>query len=338
MAYAGAEGETERQMADVLHFELPEGRLHAAYGTLAAVLNAGTKDYRLSTANRLWGQNTYPFHDEYLATTRDQYRAELARIDFAQTEQARQTINAWVEKQTAGKIADLIPPGVLEPITRLVLTNAVYFKGNWADEFPKGATEEADFHVTSDKTTRVPLMHQTDEFGYAESDGLQVLAMPYAGRDLSMVVLLPTDADGLADLEKRLTAENLASWTSGLGERKVRVFLPRFKMTSEFSLKETLQALGMTLPFSETEADFSGISSAEELMISAVVHKAYVEVNEQGTEAAAASAVLIAPRSAPFERPEQPPVFRADHPFVFLIRDNRTGAILFLGRVVNPRA
>ena len=340
MAWAGAEGETQRQMAGVLHLQkakapIPEDQLHEAFGTLSASLNSQSKNYQLSMANRLWGQKTYPFHPQYLETTRDSYGAELASIDFRQSEAARQTINDWIAEQTSGRIENLIPPGVLNAMTRLVLTNAIYFKGAWAEDFSKQATKDAAFHLTGGRDVMVPMMHQAEDFRYGESEDVQLLELPYGGYELSMVVVLPKRNDGLPALEKALTAENARAWLSSMRRREVQVYLPRFKMTSQFKLAETLQSLGMMLPFSE-QADFSGMSTAEDLMISEVIHKAFVDVNEEGTEAAAATAVVIAPASAPVGEPERPVVFRADHPFVFMIRDNRTGAILFLGRVTDP--
>jgi len=333
MTFAGAEGETERQMASTLHFDLPEDRLHPAYGTLGRVLDAENKDYRLSMANRLWAAAKYPLRPEYLSLTREAYGTELAPLDFTRAEQARRTINGWVEGRTNDRIQDLIPPNVLGPDTRLVLTNAIYFKGNWADEFAKDATADEPFRLAGGSEVIAPLMRQTDDFRYGEADGLQLVELGYAGGDLSMLVLLPREV-GLETLEESLTADNVETWSAGMGVREVDLALPRFKTTSQFLLGDTLAAMGMPLAFSDA-ADLSGISSAEALKISEAIHKAFVEVNEQGTEAAAATAVVIAPASAPVQ-PEPPVVFRTDRPFVFLIRDHRTGAILFLGRVTDP--
>ncbi|MBW3595725.1 MAG: serpin family protein [Planctomycetes bacterium] len=334
MTYAGAEGQTEKQLAQVLHFRIPEEQLHAGFGTMTEVLNSDQPGYRLNMANRLWAQESYPFRPEFLAVTRKQYGSELAQVDFAQkAEQARQIINAWIEEQTNGKIEDLIPPSVLDAMTRLVLTNAIYFKGAWEEEFSKEATEDAPFHLSHDRQIETPTMRQKEDFRYAADDDLQILELPYAGRDLSMLVLLPKEIGRLGELERRLTAENFQKWTSGLRKREVQVYLPKFKLTSQFAMSNVLRGMGMELAFSD-QADFTGMSTAEELMISEVVHKAFVDVNEEGTEAAAATGVVVAATAAPVQ--QEPVVFRADHPFVFLIRDNRTGAILFLGRVANP--
>ena len=337
MTLGGAAGRTEQEMLNVLRLRLEdERRLHQAFGALGRMLDGSGKGYQLSMANRLWGQKTYPFHPEYLELTRERYGAPLSQLDFARGEQARQTINEWVSEQTNGRIKDLIPPGLLNAMTRLVLTNAIYFKGAWQDEFSKNATKDAPFHLTQERQIDVPTMRQTDDFPYGETGDLQVLELPYEGRDLSMLILLPRQTAGLAALEQSLTLDNLRTWTSRLRKREVRVFLPKFKLTSQFNLAETLQEMGMTLAFTP-QADFSRMASVEDLMLSEVVHKAFVDVNEEGTEAAAATAVVATPAAAPFGDPEEPVVFRADHPFVFLIRDNRSGAVLFLGRVTDPR-
>jgi serpin B len=341
MTSAGAAGQTEKEMAHVLHFDdqpqLTRQRLDNAYGELTSLLNSGGAQggYLLRMANRLWGQQSYEFLPAFLKLTRDSYGAELAEVDFRQTERARQAINIWVEQQTQQKISDLIPAGALGPDTRLVLTNAIYFLGGWAEEFSEEQTKEEPFFVTPKQSVTVALMTQNNRFRYGESEDLQILELPYRGHEISMVVLLPKQVDGLATLEGRLTTENVDRWTNLLRSRKVHVFLPKFKMTSQFSLKKVLSAMGMPTPFTEA-ADFSKMASGENLMISEVIHKAFVDVNEKGTEAAAATAVLVAPTSAPFQ-PEMPAVFRADHPFLFLIRDNRTGTILFTGRVSNPK-
>ena len=336
MTYAGAAGETGKQMAEVLRFTVSESELHPAMGQLIRMLLRKEKGYQFRVANRLWGQKGYEFLPEFLNTTQNHYGAELGELDFArQTEDARRAINQWVEKETERKIKDLIPPGLLAQDTRLVLTNAIYFKGNWRDQFEKEATQDAPFYVSADKEVTVPMMHQIERFGYRAAEDMQILEMPYADNALSMVVLLPKDKEGLAELEKRITHDDLRDSTRGLRPREVSVFLPRFTMTSQFSLKDVLQSMGMTLAFDEGRADFSRMSRSEQLFISAVVHKAFVDVNEEGTEAAAATGVIMAPTAAPVQ--EEPPVFRADHPFVFLIRDNRTGSIVFMGRVANPK-
>jgi serpin B len=284
-------------------------------------------------ANRLWGQKGFSIRPEFLALTRQQYGAEMLLVDFAQAEAASREINRWVEQQTNDKIKDLIPPGSLDALTRLVLTNAVYFKGDWVQPFDKRNTREEDFTVSAEKKVKLPLMHQQTKMGYAEEETFQVLELPYAGQELSMVVLLPKKVDGLPELEKAITVDTLAALIPKLHVREVITYLPKFKLETSFGLNATLLAMGMKRAFSR-EADFSGISSADTLYISAVLHKAYVDVNEEGTEAAAATGVVM--RAMAARRPQPLPVFRADHPFLFLIRDTKAGSILFMGRLTNP--
>ena len=338
MTDAGAAGETEAQIAQVLHFPGPQTKVSPAFGTLQKLFDAGdeTLGYQLRVANRLWGQQDFHFLPAFLAVTKADFGADLGQLDFKQADAARQTINDWIAQQTDDKIQNLLAPGVLDADTRLVLTNAIYFKARWTHEFGKRATTDEAFHVTATEQVVVPTMHQTHRLRYVAAEGVQVLELPYAqDGSLSMLVLLPNKIDGLADLEKRLTSENVQKWSHGLQPRPVKVDLPRFKMTSQFSLADVLGSLGMPLAFSG-KADFSKMSSDERLAISAVIHKAFVDVNEEGTEAAAATAVAMKALALP-PLPEKPVEFRADHPFVLIIRDNRTESILFLGRLVNPR-
>ena len=323
MTYAGARGETAEEMRKALHFTLPDERLCAAFATLACDLRP--RGCELCVANRLWGQAGYPFLESFLKLTRDYYGAELEQVDFAgAAEAARRTINAWAKKETRERIGELIEPDILDPPPVLVLTNAIYFKGNWAKRFSKKKTKRARFTLPNGDKVQVRIMYQKEKFNYAAERGLQVLEMPYRRGDLSMFVFLPEKPDGLPEFEGSLNGENLKVWLSHLRKQKVHVYMPRFTITSRFRLKETLKSMGMRLAFSG--ADFSGIGGPG-LYISHVVHKAFVEVNEEGTEAAAATAVAA---------PAEPILFRADHPFLFLILENRSGSILFLGRVMNP--
>ncbi len=337
MTYAGARGETAAQMEKVLHFAPESGETHAAFEALQERLEAVQAQgaVQLAVANSLWPQKDYPFLPEFLEMVKARYDAGITPLDFAgDTEGARTTINGWVEEKTREKIRDLIAQGNLDPLTRLVLVNAIYFKGSWASRFDAARTEEADFHVAVDSTVKVPMMAQTRKYSYAEMDDGQVLKLPYEGGDLSMLVVLPREKDGLAALEAGLSLERLAEWTSQLAEREVRVLLPKFKLTwGAAELNRNLMALGMTDAFDDKRADFSGMDGRMGwLYIGLVLHKAFVEVNEEGTEAAAATAVVMKYRS--ISKP--PPEFRADHPFLFLIQEEETGAILFLGRVADP--
>lgn len=334
MTYAGARAETEAQMADVLHFDLPQDRLHAAAADLADRLRgAQQKGVEVRVANRLWGQAGYELLPGFLRTMKEHYGADVGQVDFVgQTEAARQVINGWVLGQTNNKIQDLIPAGVLDPLTRLVLTGAIYFKGDWARQFNKKATSDAPFHVSADELVDVPMMFQREEFPYGAVEGVQVVELSYAGNRLAMLILLPQQPGGLTRLEEQLAPENLDKWSSALRRQEVAVYLPRFTITSQFSLKSVLESLGMVAAFDAQRADFSGMIGRKELYVSAVLHKAFVDVNEQGTEAAAATSVAVGVTSA-----RVTPTFRADHPFAFLIRDKPTGSILFIGRVANPR-
>jgi serpin B len=336
MAAAGARGPTQTEMAEVLHLggDLPQSHEH--FHKLLQQWNSADakRPYQLRVANRLWGQQGFAIQPEFLELTRRTYDAEMSQLDFANAAAASRTINAWVERQTADKIRQLISPSLLDRDTRLVLTNAVYFKGQWLKPFDKRATQEQDFSLSAEQKVRVPLMHQKAALGYREDAALAVLELPYAGGDLSMAVLLPKTVDGLAEMEKSLSLAQLRSLLAGLAAQDVQVWLPRFKMEISFELKATLEALGMKHAFT-ADADFSGISAAEKLAISAVVHKAYVDVNEEGTEAAAATGVIM--NRMAVMRPRPIPVFRADHPFLFVIRDMRSGSILFMGRVLDPR-
>lgn len=334
MTLAGAHGVTDEEMRRVLHLDLPADQLHPASGALVKSLDRGIAlgGYRLSVANRLWGQSGYTFLEPFLATARDDYGAGLEPLDFQNAaEDARGTINAWVEEKTEGRIEDLMPEGSVNDLTRLVLTNAIYFKGDWARPFDPRRTQDRPFHVATGTDVNVPLMTQEGEFRVAFLDGFAALELPYAGNDLSMLVLVPHAIDGLGALEQRLTIENLTEWIARLDTGHVEVSLPRFTTSSSFSLGETLAAMGMPSAFDPSSADFSGINGNRDLSISAVVHKGFVAVNEEGTEAAAATGVSVGVTSVP-------PSIVADHPFLFMIRDHVTGSILFVGRLVDPRS
>jgi len=335
MTYAGARGNTEAQMAKVLHFDLGQESLHPTFQKLITQMStqAEQQGYQLNVANALWGQKGYGFLKKFLDLTKTTYGAGLNEVDFRRaTEAARKTINTWVEKQTKGKIKNLIRRGILDELTRLVLTNAIYFKGNWASQFDKRQTKNSPFYVRVDRTVNVPMMYQKEKFRYMETGRLQAIELPYVDNELSMVVLLPKEVNGITALENFLTADSLRKWLTCLREQKVDVYLPRFKITSEFRLDTALRSMGMPDAFSLPPADFSGMTGKKDLFISAVIHKAFVDINEEGTEAAAASAVVMEKAM----RMQRPLIFRADHPFIFLIRDTQSGSILFLGRVVNP--
>ena len=352
MTYAGAKGQTERQMATALCLPTSADVLEAmglagapmtpeqfaqAFGAVIKDLNAQGQagPYELKVANALWGQAGYAFLPTFTELVETEYGGRLREMDFVEAaEQARQTINAWVARQTNDKIKNLITPGILNPLTRLVLTNAIYFKGSWATEFKKDYTRPEPFTRLDGSTVQAPMMNQRETFRYAETATLQVLELPYVDEALSMVIVLPKAVDGIAQIEEDLTAANLTTWLDAMSRREVVVAIPKFKLTGKFDLNRVLTALGMGEAFSQA-ADFSGMTGRRDLFISAVIHQAYVNVNEEGTEAAAATGVVMKLTSA---IPDRPTVFRADHPFVFMIRDNKSGSILFLGRVMDPSA
>jgi serpin B len=336
MAYAGARGTTASEMAATLHFTLPPEKLHPAMGALLAGFNAEHNGYQLRVADALWAEKDFTFLEDFLKLTASDYGAGFNRVDFkGAPEQVRSTINHWVEQKTEDKIKDLLPAGSVTPATRLVLTNAIYFKGDWQTQFEKATTQEEDFHLAAGGTVKAPLMHQTAKLNYFSGGSFQAVEIPYKSGELSMIVLLPNDAAGLPALEQSLTAANVQQWLSQLrGGTKVILTLPKFKMTQQFFLGGTLSAMGMAQAFQKGAADFSGMTGKRDFWISAAIHKAFIDVNEEGTEAAAATGIVM--RSMAMQREQPPIVFRADHPFVFLIRDNRSGGILFMGRVADP--
>ncbi len=334
MTYAGARANTETQIAQALHFTLGQRQLHPAFASLESKLKSVREKgpILLNVANALWPQDGYPFLEEFLALMRTHYGVLITPVDYNDPETARQKINAWVEEKTQ-KIRNLISPGVLDALTRLVLTNAIYFKGNWAHQFEKESTQNAPFWVSPGDKVEVPLMTKEGSSRYAESDGLQILELTYAGDNLAMIVLLPKQVDELEKLEAALTFSNIKKWSANLHAASVRVFLPRFKINRGFRLNHALASMGMPEAFDRDKANFSGMDGNENwFYISDVLHKAFVDVNEEGTEAAAATAVAMKARG-----PSLPlTTFRADHPFIFLILERNTGSILFLGRVLNP--
>ncbi len=340
MTYAGARGDTEKSMAKALNFTLPQERLHPAFNNLDLQLKqrgqgAKGKDgkgFRLNVVNALWGQKGFDFLPAFLDTLAQNYGAGLRLVDFAsQTEQARLTINDWVSDQTERRIKDLIPPGALNQLTRLVLTNAIYFNAAWQHPFDKNATSDAPFHLLDGKDITVPMMRQTRSFNYTEGTDYKAVELPYDGQELSMVILLPRNGQFKA-FEEKLDAERVQSITGQMAHREVALTMPRFTYESSFSLREALTDLGMGVAFVPGAADFSGMDGRRDLFIQDALHKAFVAVDEAGTEAAAATAVIIGLTSVP-----QPPVeMKVDRPFIFLIRDIPTGSIIFLGRVLNP--
>jgi len=338
MTWAGARGETEREMADVLHFTLPQDRLHPAFNALDLELaqrgqgarGRDGKGFRLHIVNALWGQKGYQFLPEFLDTLARNYDAGLRLLDFAgNPEAARGVINDWVSEQTGGRIQDLIPPGAVDALTRLVLTNAIYFNAAWAEPFEKNRTADGPFYLLDGRQVTVPMMRQTAQFGYAEGEGFQAVELPYDGEELAMVILLPQEGR-FEEFEAALDAARVEEILGSLTSRHLNLTMPRFRVESSFRLADTLAAMGMPSPFQPGQADFSGMDGTRDLYIRAVLHKAFVSVDESGTEAAAATAVIVGLTALPGLE------VTVNRPFIFLIRDRQTGAVLFIGRVVNP--
>jgi serpin B len=337
MTYAGARGETEKQMAQTLHFTLSQNSLHAGFNQLDLEMakrgqgakGKDEKGFRLNIVNAIWGQKDYQFLPAFLSILAQNYGAGLRTLDFVKApEDARITINNWVSDQTETRIKDLIPPGVIVPDTRLVLTNAIYFNAAWQYPFKEDRTTSGTFTNLDGKKVTVPMMRQTESFGYAEGSDYQAVELRYDGGELSMVILLPR-AGLFENLEKNLNAEQIDTVVNNLKSTSVNLTMPRFKLETEFMLSKVLSAMGMPVAFTDS-ADFSGMTGNRDLFISEVIHKAFVDVDEAGTEAAAATAVVMVTSAMP----GAPVEMTIDRSFIFFIRDIKTGSVLFLGRVV----
>ena len=339
MAYAGAVGETERQMAEALRFRLPQDRLHPALNALDLELASRSTDgegVQLNIANAIWGQSGYQFTPDFLDVLALNYGAGLRPLNFVEApEESRQTINGWVAERTEDRIKDLIPPRRITDLTRLVLTNAIYFNAAWLSPFEEGATREGTFHLLGGEVAQTPMMTQTAGFGYFQGAGYQAIDLPYKGKEMSMTVLVP-DKGNFSDFEASLDAGSVNGILKNLRSGRLQLTMPLFEFESQVSLKDTLAAMGMPDAFNGGAADFSGMDGrrcAEDpacLRITDVFHKSFVSVDEEGTEAAAATGVMVGVTSLP-------PQVAIDRPFIFLIRDLETETILFVGRVVDPR-
>lgn len=337
MTYGGARGDTQTQMAHALHFSLLSQLSTPPFAELDASLAEIQKDgnVTLGLANSIWPSTEYKLLETYTSLLKTSYGASVTPVDYKKTEEARTTINRWVETKTQNKIKNLIRPNDLSIYTRLTLVNAIYFKGAWNKAFDPAKTHPVDFHVSPNVQVIAPMMELESEFAYAELDSLQALELPYKGEALSMLILLPKESVPISTVESQISVEKLAEWKAALARKQVKVSLPKFTLTwGTVKLNDTLKAMGMTDAFELSKADFSGMSgNSRGLAIGAVLHKAFIDVSEEGTESAAATAVVMV-RAAAMEAPI--PSFKADRPFLFLIQDNRTGTILFMGRVTNP--
>ena len=339
MTYAGAHGDTEKQMADTLQFYISQNQLHPAFNSLDQELasrgeGAQGKDgegFRLNIVNAIWGQKDYAFLTSFLDTLAKNYGAGLRILDFiSETEPSRIAINDWVSDETEGRIEDLIPQGAISQMTRLVLTNAIYFNAAWQYPFEEDATSPGVFYLLNGDEVTVPMMEQQESFSYTKADNYQAVELPYDGQELSMVILLPNSGQ-FETFEKDIEYQQVKDIIENLERREVRLTMPKFEFDSSFGLKKTLIDMGMPVAFS-AGADFSGMTGEKDLFISDVIHKAFVSVDEAGTEAAAATAVIMELTAMP----ETPVEVILNRPFIFLIRDIETGAILFVGRVMNP--
>jgi serpin B len=340
MTFGGAATGTEKQMASVMQFLLNQDKLHKAFNALDLELakrgqgaqGKDEKGFRLNIVNAIWGQKDFKFKSEYLDLLAQNYGAGLRILDFINaSEPSRKTINQWVSDQTEARIKDLLPEGSINELTRLVLTNAIYFNAAWASQFTKESTSDGKFRLLDSSQITVPMMRQMKAFGYAEGDNYQAVQLPYDGNELSMVILLPQE-DQFKTFEASLSGQKVAGIIQSLKNNQVELAMPKFKIEGELGLNKTLRELGMTDAFDPMKADFSGMDGGKDLYISDVVHKAWVTVDEAGTEAAAATGVVVGTTSMPVDIKEM----NIDHPFIFLIRDIQTGAILFIGRVLNP--
>ena len=346
MTYAGARSDTETQMADTLHLRLPQDRLHPTFNTLDLDLASRGKDERdkdaegftLRIANAVWAQHDYQFQQTFIDLLAEYYGAGVRPADFYEApEESRVTINDWIAEQTEDRIIDMVPPGVIQKLTTMVLTNAIYFKAAWALPFYEGDTNKGPFHLLDGSETLVPMMRQTESFRYVRMDGYQVVDLPYVGQEISMTILLP-DEGRFREFEDSMDAAFVERALGDAQRKRLAIVMPRFKFESRFELAETLEQMGMSNAFNKRASDFSGMDGNSCfagdipcLFISDVIHQAFVTVDEQGTEAAAATAVLVA------RVVSEPPEVAIDRPFIFLVRDSDTGAILFLGRVLDPR-
>lgn len=333
MTYAGADGDTEAEMAEVLRFTLPQNRLHPAFNLLnlrLAELSEEDSTFSLHIVNALWGQTGYSFLPDFLGVLAANYGADIRLLNFSEnTELCHEIINEWVMEQTEGRIADLIPPGLLSSVTKLVLTNAIYFKAQWLFQFDEMGTWDQSFNLINGEQVTVPMMSQTEHFRIATGNRYVAVELPYSNRRASMLVIVP-DEDYFFEVEDRLGNGLIADITDNQRDENLHLSLPKFETVSEFQLENVLTEMGMPSAFG-VSADFSGMDGTLSLYIASVVHKAFVSVDENGTEAAAATAVVMEKLNG-----DSSVEFLVDRPFIYLIRDRSTGSILFIGRVLNP--
>lgn len=336
MTYEGARGITAQEIADVFHFPSDIQKLRNEYKSIYENINSKNEYYKLSVANSLWVQKDYKLSDDYIKNVKTYYDGQVTNLNFIEeVDKAVNTINSWVESKTANKIKNLLSKENVPPSTRLILTNAIYFKGEWLNKFREYTTKEKEFIAGDGSKYQTKMMRQVNYFDYAESDNIQLLKLPYIGDNLSMLVILPKN-NNLSSTEKSFNYKQLNGWILKLKSKKVDISMPKFKIETKESIAEDLKSMGMPTAFSNN-ADFSGITNTKELSISDVIHQTFIENKEDGTEAAAATAMTMMSSSPP-PQPEKEKIyiFNANHPFIFLIQQNKTGNILFMGRIAKP--
>jgi len=334
MTYIGAVGNTAQQMRQVLHFDLADQELHSGFSRLIRSMNEPKKDYQLSVVNAIWAQEGYAFKEDFLQQIEAYYQAGFNLVDFINDRtNARKTINDWIEENTEGKIKNMIKENNINALTRLILTNAIYFKGSWQKPVDPSATELRPFYVSRDTEKEVLMMWQRSDFRYTDDDLVQVLELPYSGSGVSMIVILPKEERTLHEVEQQLSLELFKQWISNLKMESVEVYLPKFRIECRLELRTVLMNMGMSDAFADA-ADFSGMDGTKKLKIQNVIHQSFVEVDEKGTEAAAATAVIVGIKASPYE--EKYVVFKADRPFLFILYDKTHDLILFMGRLSNP--
>ncbi len=338
MTYEGAEGQTKEEMASVLHYPANKTILKEVNLGLYQSINTGNNEYTLKTANALWGQKDYNFKDSYIQDIETYYKGHLTNLDFINNPTpSADEINTWCDKETNGKIDKIISPELISIDTKLILTNAIYFKGEWKNGFDSDLTVKRDFYASENKTVEVDMMFMGEEkFSYTEDENVQVLEMSYKGEDISMIIILPKE-NNLTKIENSLTLEKINDWKSKLSNEEIyELYIPKLKFDKEYKMKDKLSEMGMGTAFSDY-ADFSGMNAEGKtgLKISQIIHKSYIEMDEKGTEAAAATAVVTEDFAAMDPDPNAI-IFNANHPFIFIIQDKETGTILFMGRFSNP--
>ncbi|XP_022098741.1 leukocyte elastase inhibitor-like isoform X2 [Acanthaster planci] len=336
MTFLGARGNTANQMKEVLKFNLmEESRLHSSLSKLnSAIFDVHATRYILRKANRLFGQKDLDLRHQFLHDVQKHYGSSMASLDFVEdSEGSRQFINSWVSQETEEKIVDVLPPGHVNEMTRLVLVNAIYFKADWISKFDASKTFDQDFYFSESEVIEVAMMHRKSKFNFAEDTSLRckIIELPYVGKKLSMVLILPEEINGLDTLLKHFSNEKLLHFLNNLSNVTVDLAIPKFSLEETVFMNDVLHTMGMQDLFRQDKADLSGITGTKDLFVSTVVHRAFLEVNEEGSEAAAATAVTISARSI-----SHTPEFIADHPFLFFIIDSKTKAIIFMGNYRKP--